>query len=54
MKTCGCPSILIVDDQYINRFIITEYCKKLGLLFVEAENGQEAVDIAKEEARKLC
>jgi CheY-like chemotaxis protein len=54
IKSCGCPSVLIVDDQYINRFIITEYCKKLGILYIEADNGQEAVEIAKEEARKLC
>lgn len=26
-KICGCPSILIVDDQFINRYIINEYSK---------------------------
>lgn len=25
VKNCGCPSILIVDDQYINRFIIQQF-----------------------------
>ena len=42
-KECGCPSILIVDDQYINRFIILKYAEKYGIICDEAEDGAEAL-----------
>jgi len=54
LKSCGCPSILIVDDQYINRFIITQYWMKFDISFEEAENGKEAVEMIRKEANKLC
>lgn len=54
IKQCGCPSILIVDDQYINRFIIQQFCEKYGIKSKEAEDGQEAIDIIRQEATKVC
>ena len=32
-KIWGCPSILIVDDQYINRFIIHQYAEKYSIFY---------------------
>jgi len=43
-RDCNCPSILIVDDQYINRFIIKSFCEKYSIPCVEAEDGQEALE----------
>ena len=40
--------ILVVDDNRINRLIITRMVKKLGWLVQEAENGAEAVKVAAE------
>jgi two-component system, response regulator, stage 0 sporulation protein F len=37
--------ILIVDDIYINRMLITEIVKGMGHIIIEAENGREAVNI---------
>lgn len=54
IKDCGCPSILIVDDQYINRFIIQQFCDKYGIRWTQAEDGQEAIDVIKEEHTKAC
>ena len=42
-KACGWASILVVDDQYINRFIIVKYAEKYGIIWDEAEDGEEAV-----------
>jgi len=53
-KRCGWPSILIVDDQFINRYIITQYWAKFDIQFAEAEHGQQALDVARNEANKLC
>jgi CheY-like chemotaxis protein len=41
-----------VDDQYINRFIIKQFCDKYGIISMQAEDGQEAIDIVKEESTK--
>ena len=51
-KKCGCPAILIVDDQYINRFIIQEYCAKYKVPCMDAEDGKEAIEKTKEIAQK--
>ena len=41
-----------MDDQYINRFIIKQFCDKYGIISMQAEDGQEAIDIVKEESTK--
>ena len=38
-------NILIVDDIFTNRLLLTELIKTLGHDSAQAENGQEAVDI---------
>lgn len=53
-KDWGCASILIVDDQYINRFIIQQFCDKYGIKAEQAEDGQEAIDIIRNESTKVC
>ena len=53
-KACGCASILIVDDQYINRFIILKYAEKYGIICEEAEDGEEAVNKCKQAGKKNC
>lgn len=40
------PTILIVDDQEDNRFAIKLALKKENYHFIEATNGQEAIDMA--------
>jgi len=41
--------ILIVDDDMINRKLISTYIKKTNDTFIEASNGAEALDILKKE-----
>lgn len=53
-KPCGCASILIVDDQYINRFIIHQYADKYNIPCDEAEDGEEAVAMAIEGGKRRC
>ena len=52
LKLCGCPSILIVDDQFINKYIIEQYCAKYKVPCSTAEDGLEAVKQVKEAAIK--
>ena len=42
-KECECLSIIIVDDQYINRFIILKYAEKYEIICDEAEDEAEAL-----------
>ena len=37
-------NILIVDDIFVNRLLLSEIIKKIGYNFTEAKNGKEAVD----------
>mmetsp|Transcript_1045 Transcript_1045/g.1011 ORF Transcript_1045/g.1011 Transcript_1045/m.1011 type:complete len:155 (+) Transcript_1045:913-1377(+) len=53
-KVCGCPTILIVDDQFINRFIIKQFCSKYGIASDEAEDGEQAVAKATAAASRHC
>ncbi|MBN2273373.1 MAG: response regulator [Bacteroidales bacterium] len=39
--------IIIVDDIYINRLLISEIIKSLGHDIIEAENGQKAIEALK-------
>lgn len=41
---CNCPKILIADDDFSNRFVIVNYCKKVSIMFDEAKDGYEAVE----------
>ena len=52
LKPWKCPSILIVDDQFINRYIIEQYCAKYQVPCSTAEDGLEAVKQVKEAAIK--
>ncbi|NHB68192.1 response regulator [Perlabentimonas gracilis] len=40
--------ILIVDDIFVNRLLIKEIVKKINAQCYEAENGQQALDMFKE------
>ena len=39
--------VLVVDDVSANRFLIQAFLSKINLEFIEAENGEEAVEMAK-------
>lgn len=41
-------NILIVDDLFVNRLLLAELVKSLDHSSLQAENGQEAFDILKE------
>jgi len=41
--------ILVVDDIYTNRYLLSELVKLTGNVAVLAENGQEAIDILTKE-----
>ena len=45
--------ILVVDDIYTNRFLLTELIKSTGHEVVLAENGEEAIEILKNEEIQL-
>jgi len=45
--------ILVVDDIYTNRFLLTELIKSTGNELVLAENGEEAIEILKTEEIQL-
>jgi len=44
---------LIVDDEMTNRLILRSLLKKQGYETVEAENGQQAVDLYKQESPRI-
>jgi two-component system cell cycle response regulator DivK len=41
------PSILVVDDSADGREMLTEYLAFQGFCVVEAQNGQEAIEVAR-------
>ena len=41
-------NILIVDDIFTNRLLLSELIKNLGHVSLQAENGKEAIDLLKE------
>ena len=43
------PLVLVVDDSYDARFLYSEYLESCGFRTLTAENGEEAVRIAKDE-----
>ena len=50
----GCAAILIVDDQFINRFIILQFAEQYDVNWDEAEDGEEAVNLIKLKAQNKC
>jgi CheY-like chemotaxis protein len=40
-------TILLVEDQKYNLLVLKKMLEKMGISVIEAENGQEAVDICK-------
>ena len=53
-KACTCASILIVDDQIINRLILNEFGNQYHLKSDEAENGKIAYAMFVESLNKTC
>ena len=53
-KLWGCASLLIVDDQIINRMILLEFGNSLGIVSDEAENGKVAYNLYWQQAEKAC
>ncbi|CAI2384799.1 unnamed protein product [Moneuplotes crassus] len=51
---CGCPQILVVDDQIINRMILGEFGLRFGVISDEAENGQIAVQMYSKSCQRKC
>lgn len=45
--------VLLVEDNSINRFVARDYLDGFGIEVVEAVNGQEAVDLSKQESFDL-
>ncbi|CAN8139453.1 hypothetical protein THIOSC15_1590004 [uncultured Thiomicrorhabdus sp.] len=45
--------VLLVEDNSINRFVARDYLDDFGIEVVEAVNGQEAVDLSKQESFDL-
>ncbi len=41
--------ILVVDDEFQNRKLLRLFCERWGYRIVEAENGEEAIEVAKRE-----
>lgn len=43
--------VLLVDDNKVNRYVACSFLKRLGINPVEAENGQQAVDVVQAQAQ---
>ena len=41
----GSGNVLLVDDEHINRRILSEMLKKLGYSVIEAQNGEECIEL---------
>lgn len=46
-------TVLITDDKYSNRLILTTLLKQIGFKILEATNGEEAVGLAKQHVPEL-
>ena len=47
ISECNCPKLLIVDDEFTNRFVLSQFCLKCFIRYDEAKNGQEALNKVK-------
>jgi hypothetical protein len=52
LSECGCPNVLIVDDQIINRLILKEFGSKYCINSDEAENGKIAYQMYQESLKR--
>ena len=50
MKAMTPIKILIVDDEKLIRWSLAQKCKEVGHLSLEAENGNEALRVARSES----
>lgn len=41
--------ILVVDDIFVNRLLLTEILKKIPATFAEADNGKKAIELLEKE-----
>jgi CheY-like chemotaxis protein len=53
VKISGGYLILVVDDEPDIRTLLSEYLKREGFRVIEAENGREAIDVARQEQPRL-
>jgi CheY-like chemotaxis protein len=44
LETIHVMKIIVADDYYTNRLLVSEILKSLGHDFIEAENGQQALE----------
>ena len=51
-RECGWATILIVDDQVINRLILSEFSSKFSVKWDEADNGKVALQKYKQSIQK--
>ncbi len=51
---CGCPKILLVDDEPLNLYVLSTYLDSIGLKADRAENGKIALDLIARRALKDC
>lgn len=46
-KITHLPSLLLADDNEFNRILLGEYLNHIGLIYEEARNGQEVIELVK-------
>ena len=50
-KTLKDKKLLVVDDNKLNRSLITSFLKECDMNIVNAENGKDAIEILKKEIK---
>jgi len=53
-EICDCPKILIVDDNQMNLFVLSNYLKDTRLKPLIAYNGKEAINLVIEKSQGTC
>ncbi len=53
-RGCKCRSVLVVDDEFLNRMVIKSYLKGLGEVPEEAENGLVGLNKVKQRSACVC
>lgn len=43
----GAPCVLVVEDEFLIRMVVSDHLRDSGFIVVEAFNGDEAIDILK-------
>mmetsp|Transcript_38825 Transcript_38825/g.44187 ORF Transcript_38825/g.44187 Transcript_38825/m.44187 type:complete len:145 (+) Transcript_38825:1-435(+) len=54
VDSCNCPQVLIVDDEELNRVVLSNMLKNLGYRFDTAINGHQAVEKVIERNESNC